>query len=83
VSQWTLTASAIKLGGSGATEALVKGTSYATHMGQAVTAANALQAAITPLMLPPSAAAAKAALVQLVAALTALQGDVSTQNTTL
>jgi hypothetical protein len=56
---------------------------YATHMGQAVTAANALHAAITPLMLPPAAAAAKVAITSLVAALTALQGDVSTQNTTL
>lgn len=83
VTQLVQTASAIKLGGSGATEALVKGTSYATHMANLSSALTALNAAITPLMLPPAAAAAKAALQLAITAANALAGDVSSQNTTL
>jgi hypothetical protein len=60
----TVTATAIKLGGSAAAEALVLGTTYATQM-------NALAAAISPLMLPPAAAAAKAAATALALAVSA------------
>jgi hypothetical protein len=83
VTQLVVTSSAIKLGGSGATEKMVLGTSYSTHMTAAQTAATALSAAITPLMLPPAVGAAKAALQQLITALGNLAADVSSQNTTL
>jgi hypothetical protein len=83
VTSLTLTASAIKLGGSGAAQALVLGTQYATHMTALSTALTALNAAITPLMLPPAAAAAKAALQLAITAANNLAGDISAQNTTL
>lgn len=68
--------------GAGASQALVLGGQYQTHMGQAVTSAQALQTAITPLMLPPAAAAAKVAVGQLIVALQALQNDISSNSFT-
>jgi hypothetical protein len=82
VTKLVATASAIDLGG-GATEALVKGTSYATHMGNLSTALTALSNSLTPLMLPPAVAAAKAALQLAITAVNALAADVSAQNKTL
>jgi hypothetical protein len=70
--------SSIKLGSSGAAQAFVLGTQYATHMTALATALQALQTAITPLMLPPAAAAAKAAALAAYNAATQLAGDTST-----
>lgn len=83
VQQVVVTSAAIKLGGPSATEALVKGTSFASHMGQLSTALTALQTALTPMLLPPAAAAAKVAVGQAIAAANSLAADVSAQNTTL
>lgn len=97
VTQLTLTATAIKLGGSGASQALVLGTSYSTHAGQLATAATALATAMTSLSanmivaLPaPNAAAALAAAsaaataaTNMASAANSLASDVSTQNKTL
>lgn len=77
----TITSTQIKLGGS-ASQALVLGTSYATHMTALATALQTLSNAITPLMLPPAAAAAKAAALLAYNAATQLAGDISAQNTT-
>jgi hypothetical protein len=87
----TVAASAIHLG-AGATEALVKGTSYAGHMGQLATAATALAAAMTtdagastgPLApLAPGFTGAATAATSLASAATALAADMSEQNTTI
>jgi hypothetical protein len=64
--------------GAGAAHPAVLGDAFQTHVLQLSTALNALQAAITPLMLPPAAAAAKAALVAAKAATDALANDIST-----
>ena len=71
-------ASSVKLGSSGATQPFVLGTAYSTHMTALATALQALQVAITPLMLPPAAAAAKAAALAAYNAATSLAGDTST-----
>jgi hypothetical protein len=88
----TVAASVIKLGGAGATEALVKGTSYAGHMAQLATAATALAAAMTtdagastgPLApLAPGFTSAATAATSLASAATSLAADISAQNTTI
>lgn len=83
VQETVLTSSAIKLGGPGASQALVLGNLYATHLGQLSAALTALSSAMTPLLLPPAVAAAKAALAQAITATNNLAGDISAQNTTL
>jgi hypothetical protein len=78
----TVAASAIHLG-AGATEALVKGTSYAGHMAQLAAALTALSAAMAPALPPASAAAAAAAATSAATAATALAADISAANTTI
>lgn len=78
----TVAASAIHLG-AGAAEALVKGTSYASHMAQLATALTALSAAMVPALPPASAVAAATAATSAATAATALAADISAQNTTI
>ena len=82
--------------GAGATQALVLGGNYQSHMTQLSTALNSLSialntvaSAITPLMLPPAAAAAAAGMVlavtaasAAVSAATSLASDISTKSFT-
>jgi hypothetical protein len=68
--------------GVGASQALVLGGSFSTHMTALATALQALQTAITPLMLPPAAAAAKAAALAAYNAATQLANDISSNNFT-
>lgn len=83
VTSLTVTASAIKLGGSGATEALVKGTSYATHMAQLATALTTLGTNMVTTLPAGNAAAAATAAGAAATAATALAADVSAANTTI
>jgi hypothetical protein len=68
--------------GAGASEQLVKGTSYGLHMTALANALSALNAAISPLMLPPAAAAAKAAVQLAITAANNLAGDISSTSFT-
>jgi len=74
----TVTASAINLGGAGASQAFVLGTQYASHMATLQTQLGAASAAATPLLLPPAAAALKAALLAAQVAAGQLAADIST-----
>lgn len=68
--------------GAGASQPLVLGTSYQTHMNALSTALTALSAAITPLMLPPAVGAAKAAIQQAITAANELAADLSSTSFT-
>jgi len=78
VTAMTVTATAIKLGSSSASQAFVLGTQYATHMGTLQTQLGIASAAATPMLMPPAAAALKAALLAAQAAAVQLAADIST-----
>lgn len=78
----TVAASAIHLG-AGATEALVKGTSYASHMAQLATALTTLGTNLVTALPSANATAAATAAGAAATAATSLAADISAQNTTI